>query len=153
MRKNESLQVRADRGRLVRNLSVFLIVFGFLLAACSETGSPACPEGAHHFVKYELYMGRSMADGDTVSDEEWDRFLADSVTPRFPDGLTVLDAEGQWRNSEGRILKERSVVLVILAPPGEEGRRLIDEVSDQYQRRFDQESVLAVESDSCVSFS
>ena len=153
MLDDESLRVRLDGGRLVRNLSVLLIIFGFLLAACSETGSPACPEGADPFVKYELYMGRSMADGDTVSDEEWDRFLADTVTPRFPDGLTVLDAEGQWRNSEGRILKERSVVLVILAPPGGEGRRLIDEVSDEYQRRFDQESVLEVESDSCVSFS
>ena len=44
-------------------------------------------------------------------------------------------------------------MLVILAPPGDDPRGLIDEVSDEYKRRFSQESVLEVESDTCVSFS
>ena len=130
-----------------------MILAGFVLAACSETGSAACPEDSDPFVKYELFMGRSTADGDVVVDDEWDIFLADTVTPRFPDGLTVLDAQGQWRNSEGRILKERSTILVILAPPGEDARRLINEISDEYQVRFNQESVLQVVGETCVSFS
>ena len=137
----------------MRNWLVLVILTGFFLAACSETADSACPEGTDPFVKYELYMGRSTADGGIVSSGEWDSFLADTVTPRFPEGLTVLDAQGQWRDSEGRILKEQSIILVILAPPGDEGRRLIDEISDEYQRQFDQESVLEVESSACVSFS
>ena len=44
-------------------------------------------------------------------------------------------------------------MLVVLAPPGDDGVRLISEVSDEYKRRFNQESVLRVESDACVSFS
>lgn len=88
-----------------------------------------------------------------VSDQAWDAFLGDAVTPRFPDGLTVLNARSQWRDSEEQILKERSKALVILAPPGDGPRGSIDEVSDEYKRRFDQESALEVESDTCVSFS
>lgn len=76
----------------------------------------------------------------------------DTVTPRFPDGLTVLDGQCQWRDPEGVILKERSKLLVILAPPVDDRSRLINEVSDEYKRRFDQESVLRAVPDECVSF-
>ena len=88
-----------------------------------------------------------------MDDDAWDAFLGDTVTPRFPDGLTVLDGAGQWRGSEGTIQKERSKLLVILAPPGDDGMRLIDEISEEYERRFNQESVLRTVNDSCVSFS
>ena len=56
----------------------------------------------------------------------------------------MLDAQGQWRGSDGLTLKERSKVLVVLAPPGGDAARLLDEVSDEYKRRFGQESVLRV---------
>ena len=153
MAKTRSFQICLRGNGLARLLLVLLILAGFVLAACSETSNAACPEETDPFVKYELFMGRSTADGDVVVDDEWDIFLADTVTPRFPDGLTVLDAQGQWRNSEGRILKERSTILVILAPPGEDARRLINEISDEYQVRFNQESVLQVVGETCVSFS
>ena len=132
---------------------LLVVLTGLLSGACSDADGSRCPEGADHFVRYELFMGRSGPGGEVVSDQDWEAFLADTVTPRFPEGLTVLDARGQWRDSEGRILKERSKVLVILAPPGEDQRVLIDEVSDEYKSRFSQESVLEVESDTCASFS
>jgi hypothetical protein len=87
-----------------------------------------------------------------VDDAAWDTFLGDTVTPRFPDGLSVLDARGQWRDSEGSIQKERSKLLIILAPPGDDGMRLIDVISDEYKRRFSQESVLRVVDETCVAF-
>ncbi|MCY4654064.1 MAG: DUF3574 domain-containing protein [Dehalococcoidia bacterium] len=104
------------------------------------------------FVNYQLFMGRSTADGMTVSDDEWAAFLEDTVTPRFPDGLTVLDAAGQWRGSDGVIQKEQSKLLIILAPPGDEPSRLISEISEAYKVRFSQESVLKVIGNECVSF-
>ena len=142
------------RNRAWLKITLALLVVATLVSAsCSDTDNSACPEGTDLFVKYELFMGRSGPDGEVVDNQSWDAFLADTVTPRFPDGLTVLDARGQWRNSEGQILTERAKLLVILAPPGEEPRGLIDEVSDGYKHRFNQESVLEVESDTCVSFS
>ena len=125
-------------------------------AACSDTDapvSPTCPDGADPWVKYELFMGRGNQSGEVVDDAAWNAFLGDTVTPRFPDGLTVLDARGQWRDSEGLIGNERSKLLVILAPPGGGEMRLIDEVTGEYKRRFGQESVLKVVYDACVSFS
>ena len=123
------------------------------MVACAENDRPACAEGSEQFVKYELLMGRNSQAGEVVDDAAWAKFLEDTVTPRFPDGLTVLDAQGQWRDSEGLVQKERSKMLLVLVPPGDDGVRLISEVSDEYKRRFSQESVLRVESDACVSFS
>ena len=130
----------------------FLALAGMLVAACTMTSAPDCPEGADPFVKYQLFMGRSNQTGEVVDDAAWAMFLEDTVTPRFPDGLTVYDARGQWRDSEGQIKKERTKVLVILAPPGEAGLRLIGEVSAEYRRRFSQQSVLQVVYDTCVTF-
>jgi hypothetical protein len=132
--------------------AAIVVCLVLVAVACSETGEPSCPEGTDRFVEYQLFMGRNGPDGEVVDDEAWDTFLTDTVTPRFPDGLTVLDGRGQWRGSDGLIKKERSKLLVILAQPGDDKMRLIDEVSDEYKRRFSQESVLQVVDDACVSF-
>ena len=128
------------------------LVFAVSAASCSVIGPPPCPEGMDQFVRYELFMGRSDHTGEVVDDAAWDAFLKDTVTPRFPDGLTVLDAAGQWRDSEGLVQKEHSKVLVILVPPDRDSSRPIGEISEEYKRRFGQESVLQVVSDTCVSF-
>ena len=132
---------------------VCLAVALMMAAACGDADAPACPEGTDPFVEHQLFMGRSSESGEVVDDAAWAAFLGETVTPRFPDGLTVLDAQGQWRDSDGVIQQERSKLLVILAPPGSEPMRLIEEVSDEYKRRFNQESVLRVVEDTCVSFS
>ena len=44
-------------------------------------------------------------------------------------------------------------MLWILAAPGEETLRLVDEISAEYERRFDQDSVLRTVESACVSFS
>ena len=129
------------------------LAFAVTAAACSVSGPPPCPEGTDQFVQYELFMGRSDGYGEVVDDAAWDTFLKDTVTPRFPDGLTVLDALGQWRDSEGLVQKERSKLLVILVPPHFDSSRSIGEISEEYKRRFGQESVLQVVSNTCVSFS
>ena len=129
-----------------------LFVLIIAMAGCSDIDSAACPDGMDQFVNYQLFMGRSTSDGNNVNDADWDSFLADIVAPRFPDGLTVLDGRGQWRNPAGVIEKEKSNVLIILAPQGEDAMRLIDEVSGEYKSRFNQESVLKVLEDACVSF-
>ena len=142
------------RRRLIRTaLSAWLAFAVIGATACFRTSTPPCPEGTDRFIRYQLFMGRSGKYGEIVDDAAWDTFLGDTVTPRFPDGLTVLDARGQWRDSEGLVRKERSKLLVILAPPDDDGMRRIDEISDEYERRFMQESVLRVVDDTCVSFS
>ena len=93
-------------------------------------------------VRTELYCGLSQPHGGDVSDAEWSRFLDDVVTPRFPDGFSVLDGYGQYREASGKVDHERSKVIVILHDPDERANRLIEEVRAEYVARFKQESVL-----------
>ncbi len=129
------------------------VALAAVTASCTGSDAPACPDGTEHYVEYRLFMGRGGDSGEVVDDAAWEAFLSDTVTPRFPDGLTVLDARGQWRGSSGAIQSERSKVLLVLAPPGGAAPRLIAEIADEYIRTFQQESVLRVIGDACASFS
>src|SRR5215203_4392269 len=60
------------------------------------------------FLRTELYFGTAKADSSTITEDEWKIFLADVVTPRFPDGFTVLTGYGQFRDSGGKIVRENS---------------------------------------------
>ena len=115
-------------------------------------GTEPCPPGTEQFAEYRLLFGRSQGTAEVVSEEAWRTFLADEVTPRFPDGLTVLDAAGQWREDSGKIVRERTKLLLVLAPPGEDAMQRTDEIADAYKQAFGQSSVLRVVTEACVSF-
>ena len=134
-------------------IAVVLMIAVFALAACAP--SPAempCPVGSERYDEYRLFFGRNIGDAEGVSDEDWQAFLADTVTPRFPDGLSVFDAAGQWRDSEGAIVRERSKMVLILAEPSSDAVRRLDETAEEYKRKFSQESVLRVVDSACVAF-
>ena len=127
---------------------------GLAFAAAPTLGANAasCPPGTEPFAEYRLFFGRSQGNVEVVSEEAWRAFLANEVTPRFPDGLTVLDAAGQWREGSGAILRERTKLLLIVAPPGAQAMQRTDEIADAYKRTFGQSSVLRVVTEACVSF-
>ena len=88
-----------------------------------------------------LYFGLSKQKG-SVSELEWQMFLRDEVTTRFPAGLTAWEAEGQWRGSDGTIGHERSKVLLLVHPDTPAARTAVQSVIERYRKGFDQESVL-----------
>ncbi|MBB3897073.1 DUF3574 domain-containing protein [Roseococcus suduntuyensis] len=126
-----------------------------LLAACATPQPPAaCPPGLQQATVAEAYFGRTSPARAEITEEEWRGFLADTVTPAFPDGLTALDGAGQWRDARGRILLERSKVLVLVLPgtdPAAARARLLP-VENAWKARFNQQSVLTVLRGACVSF-
>ena len=140
---------RGASGTLAR-LGMVLVLL--VVGGCARSNEAPCPDGTDHFVRYELFMGRSGPGGEVVDDAAWETFLAETVTPRFPDGLTAIDAQGQWRDAEGTVQRERSKLLVILAAPDDGATSRIDEMIGEYKRRFSQESVLLVVEDTCVAF-
>lgn len=111
-----------------------------------------CPANASAMARLELYFGASRPGGASVTDAEWKEFLDAEVTPRFPDGLTVLSGYGQWRNGIGVIVQEGSRVLVVLYQPKPETETAIEAIRSAYKSRFQQESVMRIDSPSCVSF-
>lgn len=124
-----------------------------LLGACAGE-APPCPPGTTAATVAEAYFGRHVAGREEVSEAEWRGFLADTVTPAFPDGLTALDGLGQWRDREGRILREASKVLVVVLPGADAraARARMRPVEEAWKRRFRQESVLTVYRSACVGF-
>lgn len=137
-----------------RRLGVFAVLAGLAATApeAARAHVPDCPAGAERFVEHRLFMGRSRGGVEVVTEEAWRAFLAEEVTPRFPDGLTVLDAAGQWRGRSGAVERERTKLLVVLAPPGAGAERRIGEIADAYKRAFGQESVLRAAAPACVRF-
>jgi len=67
-----------------------------------------------------------------VTDEAWARFLSSTVTPRFPDGLTVTDGAGQLRKDSGEIVKERSKVLTLVVWPDETALSRLNQIAAEY---------------------
>jgi hypothetical protein len=104
-------------------------------------------DAAESFLRTELYFGRNKPNGSKVSRKEWEAFLDEVITPRFPDGLTVLSGAGQFLGAEGEIEQERSVVLILLYPAAarHEKQAKIEEIREHYKRRFKQQSVLRMD--------
>jgi hypothetical protein len=109
----------------------------------------ACGSATQSQVRTTLYFGMSRPTG-AVSELEWQLFLRDEVTPRFPDGLTVWDAQGQWK-SKGGIEQERSKVLLRVHPDAAAARASVLALIEQYRKKFDQESVLWETARVCVA--
>ena len=88
-----------------------------------------------------------------VNDAEFSQFVDREVTPRFPDGLTLLKGYGQFRNSVNIIIREDSRLLILFYPAQMlDANKKIQELRELYKTAFQQESVLRVDSFSLVSF-
>jgi hypothetical protein len=104
------------------------------------------------FARTELLFGLSRANGPDITEEEFQAFIDLEVTPRFPEGLTLLAGNGQFQDSTGNIIQEGSKLLILLYPFSKDRSALVDEVRAEYKSAFQQQSVLRVDEHSCVSF-
>lgn len=111
------------------------------------------PPAFEQFARTELYFGSAKPDGSVVTEEEFRQFLDQEITPRFPDGLTLFVGLGQFRGSNGVIVQERSMLVILLYPlPTKESNEKIEQIREKYKTSFQQESVLRVDSRGRVSF-
>ena len=104
-------------------------------------------KGVLAFARTELYFGTAKSDGSVVTEEEFREFVDLYVTPRFPDGLTLLKGDGQFRGENNQVIKEESFLLILLYPSDsfDESSRRIENIRSDYKRLHDQESVLRVD--------
>jgi hypothetical protein len=116
------------------------IVLALLLSACA-TVQPSVSEAV---LADRLFCGLSIPGGGEVAEADWRAFVAEEVTPRFPDGLTIWRAEGQWRGADGMIVREPSLIIEILHAHDVRIDRKIVEIAEAFRKRFQQESVLRV---------
>ena len=99
-----------------KQLLAFAVATAMFASRCTPATTTArCRSGEQAAVMESLYFGTAMSTG-RVTQTQWQQFLADVITPRFPDGLTAWAAAGQWRNPSGELQKEDSYVLHVVHP-------------------------------------
>ena len=104
-------------------------------------------------IQADLFFGRNIPGGGVVSEEQFQSFIDNIITPRFPAGLTVSDGDGQFRDSSGMIIEESSKVVTLLFEDTVINEQAIDEIITDYLQQFNQESVLlVVDEDVAVTF-
>jgi hypothetical protein len=136
--------------RFIRTASILLIIFTLAGAASAQTIE--CRTGKPQQVA-ELMFGRKTGDRIGVSETAWARFVDREITPRFPDGFSVIDARGQWRDPDrNRIMREPSKLVQIVLPGNEEDEQRLNEIAAVYKGRFRQQSVGIIVRPACVSF-
>lgn len=126
------------------------LIFAFTFTACAPLPGLRCQIGEQLAVHEQLYFGRGKPNGE-VSAAEWTAFIDDEVTPRFPQGLTVIPAQGQWQGANGALQREATQLLHLIRPDDATSAKRIDELIAIYKARFQQESVLRVRSAACVA--
>ena len=125
------------------------------LSACTpptpQTAAPACAVPLKPALQVDLYFGLA-TKGREIGEAEWVAFLNGEVTPRFPDGLSVIDVAGQYRNPTGHIARERSKLLVVVVLDAPAHLPKVQAIVDAYKKQFFQLSVLRVERSICAAF-
>ena len=134
-----------------RSGQVAAVAMLLCLGGCASLQVASCKSGEQGVIQDALYFGTGKPNG-VVTQEEWNTFLASTVTPRFPQGLTVSDASGQWRGADGAIVREASHVLTLVHPDDVASDRAVAEIAASYKAQFRQEGVLRVRAGACVSF-
>ena len=123
-------------------LSAFLISLAMGIAAGSAGAAQECPKGLKPVGEFRLFFGLADGAGKTVTEDEWQQFLADTITPRFQAGLTVLESRGQWLEPSGSLQREPvKVVVGAVASYTDQSMQLVDEISAAFEARFKQDPV------------
>lgn len=123
--------------------------------AASQSKASALVTRGKAYVETRLLFGTERPDGGPdVTDRQFLAFIDEEVTPRFPNGLTIQDGRGQWRDSNGFIERERSYELTLLYPASEARVRnaQIERIRDAYEKAYAQDSVARLEERTTVDF-
>jgi len=118
-------------------------------------GDPAHPDATKGWVDTKLYFGLGPADqpNEGISEGEWRAFLDREVTPRFPDGLSVLDVYGQWQGKNQPSPKRlRTKCLIIDYADTAENRGKVEAIRAAWKQKTGDQSVMRVTEPADVSF-
>ncbi|MCU0536974.1 MAG: DUF3574 domain-containing protein [Hydrococcus sp. Prado102] len=90
---------------------------------------------ASALIQEDLLFGRHLPDGTQISDEQFQAFVDGIITPRFPAGLTIFDAKGQFESNK---------VVTLFVEDNIDTKGAIAEIVTAYRQQFHQKNVLQV---------
>jgi hypothetical protein len=125
----------------------------FVMPSVAPAQELACTAPQKPMIEVELMFGRNIGGRLGVTDKLWVAFLAREVTARFPDGLTVFDTTGQWRDAKThKLVREPSKIVRVILPADADTREKIEAIASAYKKQFRQDSVGVLSRPACVSF-
>jgi hypothetical protein len=130
---------------MIRAGALGLVVLG--LAGCASQPKMACPAGQAQLRTAQIFLGAKAK----VNETDLRRFVDKEVTPRFPDGVTVVDGGGQWKGDDNRLIREAAKVVLIVLPAKGDPASQVEAVQTAYRTRFKQESVVVLPPPACVA--
>jgi len=130
-----------------------IVILAFLVHSSASAQLVECRGGQKPTQIAEMMFGRKIGDRIGVSEVEWGRFVDREITPRFPAGLTVYNAAGQWQDTTTKkVVHEPSKMVVIVLPGDDDEIARLNAVVEAYKTRFKQQSVVVIVRPACVSF-
>lgn len=121
-----------------------------VLLSCGTLSGFACGNSGQRAIQELVYFGTNTPSG-LVTPADWTQFLREVVTPRFPEGLSVWQASGQWRATSGVMVNEMTYVLSLVHPDDAATNKAMQDILASYKTRFEQEAVLRVTTAVCTS--
>src|SRR5262244_2122377 len=134
-------------------VSTFVLALVLVLAGGADAQLVDCLGGQRPTQVAELMFGRNIGRRIGVSEGDFGRFVDREIMSRFPNGLTVFNAAGQWREqARDKIVREPSKVVQIVLPGQVDDIARLNEIVEAYKTRFKQQSVVMIVRPACVSF-
>ena len=123
------------------------------LSGCVAPRAECLLDSQQPVIVAELFFGRDIAGREPLTDREWSDFAASVIARAFPDGFTVTDGEGQWRDPVTQAVKQESTkILTVAAVQSADFASRISRVRDAYSRLYRQTSVGVVTYGACGEF-
>jgi hypothetical protein len=98
-----------------------------------------------------IYCGLSRPTGEPVTDDDLDAFVADVLSHEFPDGFSVIHAQGGWSDLvTGRTIREPAAILEVAHGPADMAR--VNAVARAYKALFGQQAVMIAQAPINVQF-
>lgn len=108
---------------------------------------PGCPVGelppAADTVLDRLYFGRNIGTREGVGERDWRGFRDAVISHCFPQGFTVYEGAGQWKQGDA-VTRERSFVLEVVHPASARADSVLAAIARVYAQRFRQDAVMRV---------
>lgn len=143
------------------SIRIGILILVLAMAGCrghfrkpKETAPPPkapTPIGREMF-RTEMIFGMTQENGDPVTEVQWQKFVDDAIAVWFPGGFTIVDGLGRWRNAEGKVVDERSKILVIFHDGDVKMFKALDELGFMYRARFGKQAVIRATGQTWVTF-
>lgn len=120
----------------------FIYLLLLLLVCC-------CPKSkekldSDQYIRTELYFGLPKPEDSVAA--TWEVFTDSFITPIFPSGYTILDADGRWRDKDSiSTAKEKSKIVIVIYKPDSTKENGIQYIIQHYKQQFKQKAILRVD--------